>query len=164
MKKTILFTLLALLGMTQMAAQDYEYVPFVREGVKWVYCYNNPFDSSVSNMPEGLQYFAFVMKGDTVYEGKHYTPIRLYYINDNDEEIEQNFTPIWLREENKVVYAIHLDGRWYPQCPVGIGWAVDEFEPQTIAKNEFVLYDFNDPEAYYQQYVYYHNHIFLYLH
>ena len=38
MKTTkLLFTLLALLGMTQAAAQDYEYVPLVREGVKWVY-------------------------------------------------------------------------------------------------------------------------------
>ena len=36
MKKTLLLTLLALLGMTQAVAQEYEYVPFVREGVKWL--------------------------------------------------------------------------------------------------------------------------------
>ena len=36
MKKTLLLSILALLGMTQAAAQEYEYVPFVREGVKWV--------------------------------------------------------------------------------------------------------------------------------
>ena len=36
MKKTILFTLLALLSLAQTAAQDYEYIPFVREGVKWL--------------------------------------------------------------------------------------------------------------------------------
>ena len=36
MKKTLLFSILALLGMTQAVAQEYEYVPFVREGVKWV--------------------------------------------------------------------------------------------------------------------------------
>ena len=36
MRKSLLFTLLALLGMTQMAAQEYEYVPLVREGVVWV--------------------------------------------------------------------------------------------------------------------------------
>ncbi|MBQ9556313.1 MAG: hypothetical protein IJV05_08820 [Muribaculaceae bacterium] len=42
MKKTLLFLILALLGMTQLAAQEYEYVPFVREGVKWVCLYDNP--------------------------------------------------------------------------------------------------------------------------
>ena len=37
MKKTLLITLFVLLGMTQAVAQEYEYVPFVREGVKWFY-------------------------------------------------------------------------------------------------------------------------------
>ena len=32
MKKTLLFTLFALLGMTQAVAQEYEYVPFVSFG------------------------------------------------------------------------------------------------------------------------------------
>ena len=42
MKKTILITLLALLGMTQAVAQEgweewlSDYLPIVREGVKWV--------------------------------------------------------------------------------------------------------------------------------
>ena len=38
---------------------DYEYVPFVREGVKWVYAYNNPFWEHVLDMPEGLQDYRF---------------------------------------------------------------------------------------------------------
>ena len=36
MKKTLLIFALALLAVSQMAAQDYDYIPFVREGVKWV--------------------------------------------------------------------------------------------------------------------------------
>ena len=36
MKKTLLTMLLALLGMTQAAAQDGDYLPIAREGVKWV--------------------------------------------------------------------------------------------------------------------------------
>ena len=40
MKKIILYTLLMLFGATQALANDYEYVPFVREGVKWVYDYD----------------------------------------------------------------------------------------------------------------------------
>ena len=36
MKKTLLLTLLALLGMTQAMAQEAGYLPIAREGVKWV--------------------------------------------------------------------------------------------------------------------------------
>ncbi|MBR0493082.1 MAG: hypothetical protein IJJ83_04905, partial [Muribaculaceae bacterium] len=38
MKKTLLISILALLGMTQAAAQwdGSDYLPIVREGVKWV--------------------------------------------------------------------------------------------------------------------------------
>ena len=43
MMKKILVLLLALLGMSQVVAQDYEYVPFVREGVKWA-CRSNYFN------------------------------------------------------------------------------------------------------------------------
>ena len=34
MRRALLLTLLALLGLSQMAAQD-DYTPFVREGVQW---------------------------------------------------------------------------------------------------------------------------------
>lgn len=44
MKQTII-TIVALLGM----AQEYEYVPFVREGVKWVY---SIYNSDVWNIPD----------------------------------------------------------------------------------------------------------------
>ncbi|MBE6316672.1 MAG: hypothetical protein E7078_08545, partial [Bacteroidales bacterium] len=66
MKKTILFTILALLGMSQAAAQSDDYLPIVREGVKWVnekviinqgdttsyyYCYEfSGMDSTAHNM------------------------------------------------------------------------------------------------------------------
>ena len=149
--KKLITLLLALLGLTQAAAQEYEYVPFVREGVKWVYGYDNPFYEDVLNMPDGCCYFAFEMKGDTVYEGKHYKPVKLYYINYDGEEIEQDFTPIWLREEDKVVYACHLDGMCYPQCPVGyFNFVAEDDKAHSTSKNEFVLYDFNDPVTLYQ--------------
>ena len=80
MKTTkLLFTLLALLGMTQAAAQEYEYVPFVREGVKWVYrIYNDggfyPTDPSV---PEGRTYMKLEFKGDTTINGKIYMAIHI---------------------------------------------------------------------------------------
>ncbi len=33
MKRLLIISMLALLGLTQAVAQEYEYVPFVREGV-----------------------------------------------------------------------------------------------------------------------------------
>ena len=102
MKKTILFTLLALLSLAQTAAQDYEYIPFVREGVKWVYCIDNPYNEEISEMylpiPSGTSYYSFEMKGDAVFNGKHYKPVVLYYIDENGKEIAQNIVPVYLRE------------------------------------------------------------------
>ena len=154
MKKTLLFTLFALLGITQAVAQEYEYVPFVREGVKWVYYYENDFGPSVLDMPEGTQYYSFEMKGDVLIGDKHYKPVILtHYLDENGKEKEvEDFVPIYLREEDKVVYAIHADGIQHPQCPVGIyqyiGYPYNGL-PLPAPSEEFVLYDFNDPKAFY---------------
>lgn len=133
---------------------DYEYVPFVREGVKWVYAYNNPFWEYVLDMPEGLQYYSFEMKGDVQIGDKTYKPVVLTHYLDKEghnKEVE-DYTPICLREENKVVYAIHPDGIQHPQCPVGYGWHIsDPYDglPIYTTSEEFILYDFNDPTALY---------------
>ena len=151
MRRNVLFFVLALLGMTQAAAQDYEYVPFVREGVKWVYRYYNPFGRGVLDMDEGIQYYSFEMKGDVEIGGKHYKQVSLtHYLGDDGKEVE-DFVPICLREEDKVVYAIHPDGILYPQCPVGIGGFVgyNGCFPVNNPTEEFILYDFNDPIAFY---------------
>ena len=73
MKKTILFTILTLLGITQIAAQEYEYVPFVREGVKWVYFYENYYSTVYGydeNLALGKNFLTLEIKGDTVINGK----------------------------------------------------------------------------------------------
>ena len=152
MKNFLMITLLATLGFTQAVAQEYEYVPLVREGVKWVYYYENPFYWSVLDMPEGIQYFSFELKGDVQIGDKNYKPIVLtHYLDDNNKEVEE-FTPAYLREENKVVYAIQPDGILQPQCPIGIGKYVGDPDwglPIQTCDNEFILYDFNDPIALY---------------
>lgn len=133
---------------------DYEYVPLVREGVKWVYYYENDFGPSVLDMPEGTQYYSFEMKGDVLIGDKHYKPVILtHYLDENGKEKEvEDFMPIYLREEDKVVYAIHADGIQHPQCPVGIyqyiGYPYNGL-PLPAPSEEFVLYDFNDPKAFY---------------
>ena len=139
MKKTILFTMLALLGMTQVVAQEEEYVPFVREGVKWV-C-----DAPYIDWDYWMNrhnFFTLELKGDTVIDGKCYLAMHKY---SGDSISATNDTiPVYLREENKVVYGIIPDGKTYSECPVGNNWWP---EAREIIENgqEFILYDFNDP-------------------
>ena len=168
MKQTLFFTLLVLLGISQAVAKDYEYVPFVREGVKWVYCIDNPYNEEFSEMylpmPSGTSYYSFEMRGDAEFNGKHYKPVVLYYLDEDGKEIAQNIVPVYLREEDKVVYAYHPDGMTYLQCPVGYGGFADYngwmsfFYPMDYFNNEeFILYDFNHPDTFYQPLVDYLN-------
>ena len=145
MKKTFLIIAMALLGMTQAVAQEYEYVPFVREGVKWIYYINNYGDlyPPDANFPEGKTWYTLELKGDTVINGKTYKAMHKYYgesINGDNDTI-----PIFLREEDKVVYAIVPDGRRYLDCPLGNKFfsRVDPYSGE-----EYVLYDFKDPDAF----------------
>ncbi len=56
--KILLFSILILCGWLNLSAQEYEYVPLVREGVEWGYY--------ASNGLRGLEYFyRYRMEGDT---------------------------------------------------------------------------------------------------
>ena len=148
MKKTLLLTLLALLGMTQAEAQEYEYVPFVREGVKWVYFYESPFAWEEYNMQEGIQYYSFEMKDDISIGDKTYKKVYLtHYLDNGSREIE-NYIPVCLREQDKTVYAIFLDSIMHPQCPVGmLDYISYDNQMRVTPGQEFILYDFNSPTA-----------------
>ena len=146
MKQTILFTFLALLGISQAAAQDYEYVPFVREGVKWVYCIVNYDDSwygkADPHFPIGLTYQTLEFKGDTVINGLTYKAMHKYggrSINPENDTI-----PVYMREENKVVYCIVPDRKFYWECPTFLWGDMDSYNLK-LAGEEFILYNFNDP-------------------
>ena len=144
MKKFFLISLLALLGMSQAAAQEYEYVPFVREGVKWICSYENSHNY-IPTLPDGEHFFTLEFKGEAVIDGKTYKAMHKY----SGEEIDpsNDTIPIYMREEDKVVYAIVPDGKTYEDCPI------DCLSDSTIAEDiragrEFVLFDFNDPEGF----------------
>ena len=137
MKKTILIMLFAFLCITQSSSQEYEYVPFVREGVKWI-C-DEPYSHVVYF---GHHYFTLELSGDTVINGKSYKAMHKYSgdaINKLNDTI-----PVYLREDNKVVYGIVPDGKTYPDCPVGMNWWPEAREVIESGQ-EFILYDFNDP-------------------
>lgn len=140
MKKFFIISFLALLGMTQAAAQDYEYVPLVREGVKWV-CYSEIPISTYTIK----HFFTLEFKGDAVINGVTYKAMHYY----SGEEIDPNndTIPVYMREEGKVVYAIVPDGKTYEECPIDC-FSDSTINEDIIAGREFVLYDFNDPIAF----------------
>ena len=158
MKKRILMFLLAVLGMTQLWAQESDYIPFVREGVKWV-CYFNSYYCNTYNpviwaryYPQGKTYFTLELKGDTVIDGKTYKKMHKYSgdgINERNDSV-----PVCLREENRIVYAIMPNpSLYYLVVYVGYGIKNDDLAynlyKAALNGKEIILYDFNDPEGYY---------------
>jgi hypothetical protein len=145
MKKTILMALLALLGMTQMVAQEYEYVPFVREGVKWVYIMTRHDEVSETNVTQiyNLEFF-----GDTVINGKVYKAMHKY--SGKNISSENDTIPVYMREKNRIVYAIIPDGVSYPGCPVGLYYN----NADIYGGVEFIFCDFNDPAGFWVNEIY----------
>ena len=163
MKKTIAIILLVLFGLSQAMAQEYEYVPFVREGVKWVYIVDNPIQGlgyEDGFIPYGEHQYTLEIKGDTLIGDKNYKPVHLYSGNTIDEV--NDTVPVYLREEDKVVYGIIPDDRRFWECPIGLGTVVDGMNLSSTVQTgiEFVLYDFNDPESFYSCYDYAHTDLF----
>ena len=135
--------------MSQTMAQEYEYVPFVREGVKWVYFYENTENPSFPadpNLAIGKVYLTLEIKGDAMIGDKTYKVMHKYYgdaINENSDTV-----PVFLREENKIVYGIVPNGKTYYDCPIGsMDYSI--FEHITNGE-EFILYDFQDPVGYWE--------------
>ena len=139
MKKFLLFTMLVLLGMSQAAAHEYEYVPFVREGIKWI-CTISRYDE-VSEM-NVRQIFNLEFKGDTVINGKTYKAMHKY--SGNEINCINDTVPVYMREENKIVYAIIPDDVIYPSCPVGLYYSYSDI----YDGEEFEFCDFNDPSGF----------------
>ena len=149
MKKIFLIMFLAILGISQGMAQDYEYKPFVREGVKWIYTTKDNFSH--------YYYHTLEFKGDKEINGKCYKIMHKY----SGEEInwEDDTIPVYLREEDRVVYGIVPDGKIYHDCPVGF-FNDKATNDKIAAGEEFVLYDFNDPVEFIESWItvpdYYH--------
>ncbi len=147
MRKISFLIVYAMIGMFQLSAETiydlvsrYTYFPFVREGVQWVYSCENP----LANPGSDLLYFSFEMKGDTVINGKSYKPVHVHAVDDTTGD--RDIIPVYLREQNHVVYGIIPDERSYWECPVGIGtWADATGVHSSIEPGvEFILYNFNE--------------------
>lgn len=57
-----------------------------------------------------------------------------------------------MREKDKIVYAIVPDGKLYRDCPIGNSFSPGIYDSISTGK-EFILYDFNDPVAYWDNLV-----------
>ena len=101
--KKIIFTLLGMLMITSASAVENEYVPLVREGVKWVEYYNN----SIENI-ESLTSYQF--DGQKEIGGNIYS--MLYAANINDAT-QNNRLVAYVREQDKQIYIIPVDSEVY---------------------------------------------------
>ena len=140
--------ILTLLGISQGIAQEYEYVPFVREGVKWVYeIINYYYQDNLDPAYLGKStYRTLELKGDTIINGKTYKAMHKY--SGNSINWENDTVPIYLREENKLVYGIIPDQSYYNDCPIySYLCYFDMYNGE-----EFLLYDFQDPVNYWNDY------------
>lgn len=149
MKKTLLLSILTLLGMTQAAAQEYEYVPFVREGVKWTYSIQDyHYETDYETNPargDNKVYRTLEIMGDTVINGKTYKAMHMC-VDDQYSE-PKDVVPVYLREENKKVYGIVPDSKFYDDGLVGNFYS-GLYDSAILNGQEFLLYDFQDPVSY----------------
>ena len=127
----------------------YEYVPFVREGVKWVYSIQDyRYEADYETNPargDNKVYRIFEMKGDTIINGKTYKAVHKY--TDDVYSEPSDVIPVYLREENKMVYGIIPDGLFYDDALVG---NYNDFTESIGNGQEFLLYDFQDPVSYWE--------------
>ena len=138
---------------TQPGEEDgYEYVPFVREGVKWTYSiqdYNYEEDYSTNPARgDNKVYRTLELRGDTVINGKTYKAMHMC-VDDLYSE-PKDVVPVYLREENKKVYGIVPVSIFFDDaiiCLTPYGFAPDDV---ILSGEEFLLYDFQDPVTYWE--------------
>ena len=161
MKRLLIITILAVMGLSQALAQEYEYVPFVREGVKWVYSIWEDYGFEKPNNPtrgDNVYYRKLELREDTVINGKTYKA--MHKCVDDEMSEPSDVIPIYLREEDKRVYGIVPDGKFYDDAPIGdFRFGTQEYFDAIHSGQEFLLYDFKDPIAYWDSI---NNHTFNY--
>ena len=98
----------------------YEYVPFVREGVKWTYSIQEYHyeEDYLTNPARGdnVVYRTLEIKGDTVINGKTYKAVHM--CTDDVYSEPKDVVPVYLREEDKMVYGIVPDSTFYDDALV----------------------------------------------
>ena len=143
--KKIITGLLMLIGITSVQAQEYEYVPLVREGMQWVYaaqfngCQYDRFDT----------YYTLQIKGDTVISGIPFKKL-IYELSQNTPS-PIKATLAYVREEDKIVYAV-MNQNFDNQDPLySYPFPVIKSENYN-AFGEYIIYNFNDIIGFFGEY------------
>lgn len=139
MKKMILFIALILVAWSSLSAQTSDnYTPIVRDGSEWVYL--NSW---------GPETYKYRIEGDSTINGINYKKLIRIGYNTIDENREiwayVTTTHCLLREENKRVYGLPVETSPYINVLRG-----ELFVEET---GEHFLYDFNDLDEFYHQWM-----------
>ena len=133
--KKILLLLLALMSFGHLYAD--EYIPLLREGVKWV-CVETKI--GVEEEDYGLRYYTIEVKGDTVVDGVTYKKCYRYSDVNWDEDFvvpcSKTKPFALLREEGRKVYA-------YNKEPFNGNYSLMDDEYGTVGNDE-LLYEFEE--------------------
>jgi len=154
--KKMIFTLLGLLMITSASAVENNYVPLVREGVKWVYTTFTEPGYQLSVIPEQL--YSFEINGDTTINDKAYKHVYCTFLDKDLNPTSPSKLYCDIREENRVVYnhnpffgytftfpasCLKNKKSYWPHTHYFPFW-VDHYDDDTFVNTqEFVLYDFN---------------------
>ena len=159
---------LAMMGFAGGYAQETEtdYVPMVREGVKWVYYF-------INGQSRATCHITYELSGEVEMNGKTYAKCwRTFGENGGIFETEPTVVA-YLREEDKKVYAIYEDTfvgqtrnyhAGYHEYQAneqgvlqiqGISWSMEKSingYAYPEYNDEYLIYDFNDVEDFYDRY------------
>ena len=157
--KKIIFSLLMLMGITGVQAQEYEYVPLIREGVKWIY-YITPINDNYHARVE------LTFKGDTTFGKDSYPIFKKCYLT-----VEKDYTDDWpldidengsslialVREDNKRIFATYTDDFIIANGKEGSLELFGEYVTGLKTKGylvdnehfvqEWMIFDFNEPSS-----------------
>ena len=154
MKKTILTFMLFLATFLGSWAQEYEYIPFVREGVQWVNILLYP--SGIIS-PEHFVTYVDEFKGDTVINDMVYKKMYRTVGEYNRDSLMSDHTPgdigtphvpfliACCREKDKKVYCIYSEQYNNILDNNTICYALGKESENFAVSNEWLMYDFEDP-------------------
>ncbi|MBO4814032.1 MAG: hypothetical protein J5523_03650 [Muribaculaceae bacterium] len=182
--KKIIISLLMLIGITGAQAQEYEYVPLVREGVKWVYYVRMEKNNQVHWCPLTIEFSGDTILGRGAYAMYGHDTFKKCYMTIDPEfkdvwpmETDENgtFLAAMMRETNKRVFAIYTKNYRRPFAArqgfhyyatgletgqfYGFQDSDDEFDIHFYEKlnEEWMVYDFNNPSVFVRQAIPYFN-------
>ena len=144
--KKIIIGMLMLMGITGVQAQEYEYVPLVREGVQWVYAFLTHQKPS-SNCGAWVQtFYTLEFKGDTTINGLEYKNLVFNLSNKVSEPLIG--TLAYVRESDKRVYAIVNND--FNNYDLFMSKGFPRIENVDGAEGELVIFDFNNLKQFYE--------------